>query len=130
MTHSRSWALAESGYGVIEQSFFAFLRQHFTNSRRALASSLRPAAPPAKVGGKDTFCVLAFNHLQMAPNGTVKMCRIAGEDISDNGRAMSLYSDSYEVIWNSKYMREARRGMSAGEEISGCARLNTCQVFG
>ena len=69
-----------------------------------------------------TFCVLAFNHLQVAPNGTVKMCCIAEGDISDEGRAMSLYSDSYEQIWNSRYMRDARRGMAEGEKISPCMR--------
>jgi len=51
---------------------------------------------------RDTFCVLAWNHLQIAPNGTVKMCCIASEDIHDKGRPMSLYTDTYEEIWNSE----------------------------
>lgn len=75
---------------------------------------------PAAV--RDTFCVLAWNHLQIAPNGTVKMCCIAGEDLQENGRPMSLYSDTYEEIWNSGYMRDARRGMADGEKISPCMR--------
>lgn len=107
---------------MTNKSFFAFLFRHLKGVWRAPTFSSSAAAPAAKVGGKDTFCVLAFNHLQIAPNGTVKMCCIAGEDISDGGRAMSLYSDTYEDIWNSQYMRDARRGMAAGEEISACAR--------
>lgn len=71
---------------------------------------------------RDTFCVLAWNHLQIAPNGTIKMCCIANEDISQAKRPMSLYTDKYEDIWNSKYMRSARRGMAMGEQISPCRR--------
>lgn len=84
----------------------------------------QPAACAGKRKGatRDSFCILAWNHLQIAPNGTVKMCCIASEDISENGQPMSLYSDSYESIWNSQYMRDARHGMAAGEEISPCKR--------
>jgi MoaA/NifB/PqqE/SkfB family radical SAM enzyme len=71
----------------------------------------------------DTFCVLAFNHLQLAPNGTAKMCCIAEGDICDDaGEAMTLYRNTYEEIWNSRYMREARQGMAVGERISACKR--------
>jgi Iron-sulfur cluster-binding domain len=104
------------------KSFFAFLLRRMKDARRALAPSSSAATPAAELGQKDTFCVLAFNHLQIAPNGTVKMCCISGEDIADGDRAMSLYSDTYEDIWNSKYMRDARRGMDMAEEISACAR--------
>jgi MoaA/NifB/PqqE/SkfB family radical SAM enzyme len=71
---------------------------------------------------RDTFCVLAWNHLQIAPNGTVKMCCVANEDLHEEGRTMSLYNDKYEDIWNSRYMRDARRGMADGEMISPCTR--------
>ena len=79
-----------------------------------------PQREPVAV--RETFCVLAWNHLQIAPNGTVKMCCIASEDIHDKGRPMSLYTDTYEDIWNSDYMRDARRGMANGEMISPCMR--------
>jgi MoaA/NifB/PqqE/SkfB family radical SAM enzyme len=82
----------------------------------AAQQAIEPAAP------RDTFCVLAWNHLQIAPNGTVKMCCIAGEDLQEEGRTMSLYTDRYEDIWNSHYMRDARRGMADGEMISPCTR--------
>ena len=51
-----------------------------------------------------------------------QMCCIASEDISDGKRPMSLYTDTYEDIWNSTYMRDARRGLASGEKISPCRR--------
>ena len=60
--------------------------------------------------------------MQVAPNGTAKMCCIASEDISDGKRTMSLYTDTYDEIWNSTYMRDARRGLACGEKISPCLR--------
>src|SRR5271154_3884787 len=97
------------GYSVIYR--LRFLAAAWLGRLRAREALRRrpPAAqeviePPA---ARDTFCVLAWNHLQIAPNGTVKMCCIAGEDISDGPRALSLYTDSYEEIWNSRYMRDA-----------------------
>jgi hypothetical protein len=72
---------------------------------------------------EDTFCILAFNHLQLAPNRTAKMCCIANGDICDEGgEPMTLYRNGYDEIWNSRYMREARRGMAEGEKISACTR--------
>jgi MoaA/NifB/PqqE/SkfB family radical SAM enzyme len=85
-------------------------------------SELEAGAPVAAAAARDTFCVLAWNHLQIAPNGTVKMCCIASEDISDGRRTMSLYTDTYDEIWNSTYMRDARRGLANGEKISPCLR--------
>jgi MoaA/NifB/PqqE/SkfB family radical SAM enzyme len=75
-----------------------------------------------KINPADTFCVLAWNHLQIAPNGTIKMCCIASEDVHENNRPMSLYTDSYENIWNSPYMRRARRFMAEGKRLPACAR--------
>ena len=71
---------------------------------------------------RDTFCVLAFNHMQLAPNGTAKMCCIASEDIAGRNGPLTLYRDTYEDVWNSPYMRSARKGMAKGEKISACTR--------
>jgi Iron-sulfur cluster-binding domain len=87
-----------------------------------LEEAVEDAHQRESVAARDTFCVLAWNHLQVAPNGTVKLCCIASEDIHDRGRPMSLYTDTYEEIWNSEYMRDARRGMANGEMISPCMR--------
>jgi MoaA/NifB/PqqE/SkfB family radical SAM enzyme len=92
----------------------------FTDTPIPNAERSEKAKSPCSEG---TFCVLAFNHLQLAPNGTAKMCCIAEGDICDDaGEPMTLYRNSYEEIWNSHYMREARRGMAAGERISACKR--------
>jgi organic radical activating enzyme len=85
----------------------------------ALAAHLETSGQAA---ARDTFCILAWNHLQIAPNGTAKMCCIASEDISDGKRTMSLYTDTYDEIWNSTYMQDARRGLAFGEKISPCLR--------
>lgn len=88
-----------------------------------LSRFLRRATQAPKLAPeRDTFCVLAWNHLQIAPNGTVKMCCNAGEDLHDGGRPLTLYTDTYDDIWNSDYMRDARRGMAQGERISCCQR--------
>jgi MoaA/NifB/PqqE/SkfB family radical SAM enzyme len=79
----------------------------------ALATEDQPA---------DTFCVLAWNHFQITPNGTVKMCCIASEDVHDDKRPMSLYTDTYESIWNSPYMQRARRAMAEGKHVPACMR--------
>jgi MoaA/NifB/PqqE/SkfB family radical SAM enzyme len=77
---------------------------------------------------QDTFCVLAWNHLHLTPNGAVKMCCIAGEDIHENGEPYNLYSHTYEEIWNSAYMRRARKGMSKGKCISACQRCYSEEI--
>lgn len=88
----------------------------------AAEEALDPAVANNTPADADTFCVLAWNHLQIAPNGTAKMCCIAGEDIHDNKRPMSLYVDTYEDIWNSSYMQRARRLMAEGKRHPACMR--------
>jgi MoaA/NifB/PqqE/SkfB family radical SAM enzyme len=94
-----------------------------TLSNSVSGPTARPSEGARSTCSQDTFCVLAFNHLQLAPNGTAKMCCIANGDVHDDGgQPMTLYRHRYDEIWNSRYMREARRGMAAGEEISACTR--------
>lgn len=97
----------------------ANLTDSFPRSNATMEPAKEDHAAPST---RDTFCVLAWNHLQIAPNGTVKMCCIAGGDLSDGERPLNVYSDTYEQIWNSTYMRGARRGMAEGERISPCKR--------
>lgn len=89
------------------------------DAQTSLGNDERPAFEDR---GADTFCVLAWNHLQIAPNGTVKMCCIASEDIHDDKRPMSLYTDTYESIWNSSYMQRARRSLAEGKRFPACMR--------
>lgn len=90
---------------------------HVLGYVKSLAERRRRVSFPSELGAdggslpaglpkptRDTFCILAWNHLQIAPNGTVKMCCIANEDISHGNRPMSLYTDTYEDIWNSELL--------------------------
>ncbi|TAN53040.1 MAG: radical SAM/SPASM domain-containing protein, partial [Rhodospirillales bacterium] len=73
-------------------------------------------------GKIDSFCFLAFLHLQITPSGTVKMCCIAEEEVQKNGRPMSVYSHKLDEIWNSEYMLEARKSMAEGRQVKACMR--------
>jgi MoaA/NifB/PqqE/SkfB family radical SAM enzyme len=42
--------------------------------------------------------------------------------VHDNKRPMSLYTDTYDKIWNSSYMQRARSAMADGKRFSACAR--------
>ena len=72
----------------------------------------------------DSFCVLPFNHLQVMPSGTCKICCLAQEPISslDEGKPLSLYENTYEEIWNSSYMQGIREKMVSGEPVKQCQR--------
>jgi MoaA/NifB/PqqE/SkfB family radical SAM enzyme len=107
---------------VLKNIRFSDLSVSFVTSivRRFIDTKIRTKI--AKYKKRDTFCVLAWNHLHLTPNGAVKMCCIAGEDIHDKGKPYNLYSHTYEEIWNSAYMRSARKGMSKGKWISACQR--------
>ena len=68
-----------------------------------------------------TFCMLAWKHLQINPEGTAKICCRANASITDNdGRPLSLYEHSVENIWNSEYMQNVRRTMVLGEKVPAC----------
>ena len=68
-----------------------------------------------------TFCILAWRHLEITPTGTAKLCCIANQPISKDGKAMSLYEYTVDEIWNSDYMRNARQAMLNGEPVADCA---------
>lgn len=68
-----------------------------------------------------TFCMLAWKHLQMNPEGTAKICCRASGSITDSdGTPYSLYEHSVKDIWNSEYMQNVRRAMVSGEQVSAC----------
>ncbi|MBF0269142.1 MAG: twitch domain-containing radical SAM protein [Alphaproteobacteria bacterium] len=69
-----------------------------------------------------TFCSLPFSHLQITPTGTVKLCCVAQEEVQKRGTPMSLYSHSFEEIWNSNYMVDVRRAMAEGRQTGACNR--------
>jgi MoaA/NifB/PqqE/SkfB family radical SAM enzyme len=112
-----------STVGRIRRTVSAFLKRANRGERPEQTGSTESRVLASQdSAAQSKFCILAWNHLQIAPNGTVKMCCVANEDLHEGKRPLSVYTDSYEAIWNSKYMRDARRGLAEGEQISPCAR--------
>lgn len=68
----------------------------------------------------ETFCALPFHHLSFGAGGTARMCCMANDAVTEHGAPMSLSVHTLDEIWNSAYMRSARRGMLKGERISAC----------
>ena len=67
-----------------------------------------------------TFCSLPFKHFCVGAEGTVRLCCVTPDLVSEHGSPMSLLSSPMEDIWNSAYMRNIRRAMLQGESISAC----------
>src|SRR5260221_14787240 len=61
------------------------------------------------------FCIRPFTHLQMEPNGEVKICCIATDVVRDGDRRMNLQVDSLDEIWRSTALTEIRRALIADQ---------------
>jgi MoaA/NifB/PqqE/SkfB family radical SAM enzyme len=68
-----------------------------------------------------TFCAYGFSHINIRPDGRTSLCCRAQENIAVNGRDLSLHHETFQEIWNSTYMRDARRRMIYGEPVAACA---------
>lgn len=68
----------------------------------------------------DCFCVNPFLEVNVTPAGSVRPC-CAWPEIALNGRPMSVYEHSIEVIWNSEAMRSVRRNLTEGEPVKECS---------
>lgn len=69
-----------------------------------------------------SLCILPFVHMSITPNGFVRLCCQAEEDVAQNDVPMSLYVYSIEDIWNSGYMQKVRREMVAGNYLPACSK--------
>lgn len=105
------------GHFMTGEYFSPHLKRIYRIVRTFVYTLKNPKKTPS-----DTFCVLAFIHLHLTPNGTAKMCCIAGENISKEGTALSINNVTYEEIWNSPYMLNARHSMSKGLCVTACER--------
>jgi glutamate-1-semialdehyde 2,1-aminomutase len=63
--------------------------------------------------------------MNILPGGTVKTCCAYGHPIEQDGRQMSVYTDTVAEIWNSDEMRNLRRSMVEGKPVAAC---NYCYV--
>jgi MoaA/NifB/PqqE/SkfB family radical SAM enzyme len=69
---------------------------------------------------KKAFCILPWNHLEIKPNGTVKICCVASRQISIEKKPVSVGKNSFDEIWNSQYMQNVRSAMLDGRRLPEC----------
>ena len=67
-----------------------------------------------------TICALPFKHFCVGIEGTVRICCVTSESVSEHGAPMSMLTRPMDDIWNSAYMRNVRRAMLEGERLSAC----------
>jgi sulfatase maturation enzyme AslB (radical SAM superfamily) len=89
---------------------------------KAVEESLAGHTPPAEIQAdvSKVFCAMPFEHMCVGNEGTVRICCMAPDLVTENDIPMSLYTRSAEEIWNSEYMRDVRRKIVAGEPLSQC----------
>lgn len=68
----------------------------------------------------DTFCVYPFHHINLQPNGMASLCCRAERKVMVYERELSLHHDTFQDIWNSRYMRDIRARMVAGQPVEAC----------
>lgn len=67
-----------------------------------------------------TFCFYPFVNIDIRTDGKASLCCRADENISHLGRDLSLHTETFEEIWNSRYMQEVRRKMLSGKPVAAC----------
>lgn len=70
-----------------------------------------------------SFCVMPWINLATETNGKCKICCIVMTNRyikREDGSDFEIQTDPIEKIWNSKYVRDIRQKMLAGERISDC----------
>ncbi|MCB1965756.1 MAG: SPASM domain-containing protein [Candidatus Accumulibacter sp.] len=68
-----------------------------------------------------SFCIRAFNHVAIAPNGAVKLCCRALGYAKRDGAVESIESRDFSGIWNGDYYKQIREKMLSGETIPECS---------
>ena len=87
----------------------------------------------------DTFCILPWVHLSTRPDGSMRVCCTANASSvgatndkehggqvgilkTDDGKPNNLNVSDFETAWNSKYMKNVRKQMLAGEKPPSCLK--------
>ena len=129
--------LFRKGTAMFRQMAAAWLRKWVPASLRQwiplwLRNRLRPLfRKPERRDPRQTFCILAWKHLQINPEGTVKLCCRAESSACDaQGHHLSLDAHSVKEIWNSPYMQTARRKMVQGELLGECGSCYAAEAAG
>lgn len=69
----------------------------------------------------DSFCIYPFLELNISPNGQVRPCCAFANDLTQDGRPLSVSENTVEEIWNSKTLQDLRQRMISGKSVEGCA---------
>jgi MoaA/NifB/PqqE/SkfB family radical SAM enzyme len=71
-----------------------------------------------------SFCVLPWIHINLNPDGRRTLCCQSHQEIFDQqGQPLNAQTHSLAELWNSSGMKDIRRRMAAGEQLSHC---NAC----
>ena len=71
----------------------------------------------------DKFCVLPWVSLETSPIGTVRPCCLADDEIQDDfGNKCRLDTHDFDVIRNTRHMRQLRKDFLAGNQPETCRK--------
>lgn len=79
---------------------------------------------PGTVVDSKTFCVFPFFNLNSNTDGSVKLCCNIRDNVhikDDAGVDFNLGKDPIQKIWNSAYLKDVRKKMLSGQEVSDCS---------
>jgi MoaA/NifB/PqqE/SkfB family radical SAM enzyme len=79
------------------------------------------AHQPKSPTDNNAFCVHPWIHLRLQSGGEAQVCCRYRTNMAKDGVALTLRRDSFDEIWNSDEMRQVRRDMVEGKQVSGCA---------
>ena len=89
-----------------------------------------------------SFCILPWIHLATRPNGDVRVCCTANASgagvidsketglVKQDGVNMNLREHTIEQVWNSKFMRDTRLDMLAGNKPLSCQKCYKEEAVG
>lgn len=79
-----------------------------------------------------TFCSYPWRHLYVHTTGHQKICCMSEDNITkaDGYRQYNMREDNMLDSWNSKYMKNIRLKMIAGEKIVNCKKCVTAEAQG
>lgn len=71
--------------------------------------------------GMHKKCILTYLHHYAEPNGYVRSCCIARDNILDhNGNKLSIANNAFDDVINSDYMKQLRNNLAKGLQDSNC----------
>ena len=77
-----------------------------------------------------TFCAAPFYQINITNDGKARLCCRTHDSITEGNRPLSLHSETFEQIWNSKYMCTVTGAMIAGEKVDACVGCYATEADG